>query len=427
MTKAEIKTILTLEEVDGQWIGSIGDETGETLELSGVRIDGNRVQFSFPKNEMNLDVTYSGALDAESDQILGSMKTPFGDQEMNFHRHRTSVTGQDGQKKYAIGSGPTGVWLGKVRMPDGEEKIVKLTLESDEQGEAIAILEDPFVDEVRGKNVQISDTMISFTYRPAGQRYPSNFTGSYVAADDRLTGSFSQRGTSRFVKFARDPETTVLGFTNDGQIIEPARTRHQHRLALTGRASQWLALHMVKDDTYTINSMTTSRLGLDGTLRWYARDAFAIFGRYFRGGFSMTSDQEKLASHAHMGLSSDSSLNISGWEFGVVGYFGNIIKESSRFNPYMTATLGKASWEVNAEGRGSAVLAIDDEPLEGTDWVAGFGLGTEYEMSSSFNLEFEWMWRYFATQDEFVWTDTTNDWSNTHAWTLSVGATYLFW
>ena len=427
MTKAEGKVILILEEVDGKWTGSISNDLGESEDLLRVRVNGNRIQFAFPENEMNLDVNYSGMLDSESGQLLGNVETDFGDQEMNFHRRVTSVQGEDGQKKYAIGSGPAGVWLGKVRMPDGEDQIVKLTLDSDEQGDPFAVLEDPFIDQVRGEDVKISDTMISFTYRPEGQRYPSNFTGSYVAADDRLTGSFSQRGASRFVKFSRDPETTVLGFTDDGQIIEPARTRHQHNFSVTGRLSHWLALHMVKDETYTINSVTTSRLGLDGTVRFYAQDALAIFGRYFRGGFGMTDDPEKLANHTETGLTSDSSLNISGWEFGVTGYLGNIIKESSRFNPYMTAAVGKASWEVNAEGRGSDILAIEDDPLEGSDWVGSFGLGTEYEMSPSFNLEFEWMWRYIATEDEFIWNDTENDWTNTHAWTVSVGATYLFW
>lgn len=424
--QAEVKIILVLEEVDGKWTGTLSNGQGEAEDLQRVRVNDNRVQFAFPANEMNLDASYSGSLDPESGQLLGNVETPMGDQEMNFHRRVTSVKGEDGQKKYAIGSGPAGVWLGKVRMPDGEEQTVRLTLDSDKQGDPYAILEDPFVNEVHGEDVKITDTMISFTYRPDGQRYPSNFTGSYVAADDRLTGSFSQRGASRFVKFSRDPETTVLGFTDDGQIIEPARIRHQHNLAVTGRVTHWLALHMVKDDSYTLNNMTTSRLGLDGSLRYFPRDAVSIFARYFRGGFGMTDDEEKLGNHAATGVSSESSLNLSGWEFGVTGYLGNIINESSRFNPYMTAAVGQASWEVNAEGRGSDILAIDDDPLEGSDWVAGFGLGTEYEMSPSFNLEFEWMWRYFATEDEFTWPDTENDWSNTHAWTLSLGATYLF-
>lgn len=426
MNQEENTVILTLEENEGRWTGKVSNDRGETEELRSVRISGNRVQFKFPENEMNIDVSYSGTLDAESGHILGNVQTPMGDQEMNFHRRVTSVQGEDGPKKYAVGSGPAGVWLGKVKMPDGEDQIVKLTLDSDDQGEAFAILEDPFVDSVRGEDVDITDTMVSFTYRPAGQPYPSHFTGSYIAADDRLTGSFSQRGASRFVKFRRDPETTVLGFTDDGQAIEPARTRHQHAFAVNGRLSYWVALHMVKDETYNLNSITTSRLGFDGSLRWFATDAFALFGRFYRGGLGFTDDAAKLANHADKDLTSESTLNLNGWEFGATGYLGNIINESSRFNPYMTAVAGKASWEVNAEGRGSDILAIDQEPLEGTDWAFGFGLGTEYEMSPSLNLEFEWMWRYFATADEFIWEDTENDWTNTHAWTLSAGVTYMF-
>lgn len=427
MTREESVVILTLVEANGRWSGTLGNPAGESQDLRSVRVDGHRLQFKFPANEMNIDVGYSGALDPETGMLIGNVESPMGEQELKFHRRVTSVVGDDGHKQYAIGSGPAGVWFGKIKMADADDRLVTLTLDSDDQnGEAFSILDDSSGEVIRGEDVNISDTMVSFTYRPKGQRYPSHFTGSYVAADDRLSGSFSQRGTSRFVKFKRDPETTVLGFTDDGKVIEPARTRHQHNFGLTGRLTYWQAMHLVKDLTYNINNVTASRFGFDGSVRWFAVDDFSLFFRAYRGGMGMTDDEEKLAPHADIGLNSESSLNIDGWEFGATGYFGNLFSENSPFNPYLTASFGKAAWEVNAEGRGSDILSIERDPLEGSDWAFGIGLGTEYELTSTINLEFEWMWRNFRTQDDTIWRDTENQWANTHAWTISAGVTYMF-
>ncbi len=332
---------------------------------------------------------------------------------------------EDIGKKYTVGSGPAGIWFGRVRSPDGEETQVTLTIDN-ESGDYVITLEDPFVDTVRGENVKVNDTMISFTFRPTGADYPSHFTGTYIAADDRVSGSFSQRGASRFVKFRRDPSTVILGLTKDGEIIEPQRVRHLHRFAVTGRLSYWAAMHMVKDETYTINNLTTSKLNFDGALRWHARDAFAIYARYYKGNQGFTDDAAKLAPFEAYGLTSDSNLKLDGWEFGLTGYFGNIFSEDSRFNPYMTAAVGKVSWEVTTGDRGTDLVSIDDDPLKGKDLSAGFGFGTEYELSTTFNLEFEWMWRYFATADETIWVNTDEQWNNTNTWALSFGLTYLF-
>ncbi len=335
------------------------------------------------------------------------------------------ATAEVEEKKYEVGSGPEGIWFGRVRAANGEESQVTLTIDNP-NGEYVITLEDPFVDTIRGQDIKVNDTMISFTFRPTGADYPSHFTGTYIAAEDRVSGSFSQRGASRFVKFRRDPSTVILGRTTDGEIIEPQRVRHQHNFAVTGRFSYWASMHMVRDETYTMNNITTSKLNYDGALRWHAMDAFAIYGRYYHGNQGFTDDANKLSAFEEFGLTSDSNLKLDGWEVGVTGYFGNIFNEDSRFNPYMTAALGKASWEVTAGERGTQVLDIDDDLLLGKDLSFGFGIGTEYELKPNINLEVEWMWRYFATQDETIWVNVNEDWNNTHLWALSLGLTYLF-
>ncbi len=423
----QVTVILKLGNIDGEWSGQMIGGEGKTQNAVDIRITGNRIKFNIPVPDMSIVANFTGTLDPNTDILSASISVPNmpQKQELEYHRRLTNAESADGDKKYLVGSGPAGIWQGRVRAPDGEETLVTLTLEK-ETGDYTATLEDPFVDVVRGQNVKVTDTLISFTFRPSGADYPSHFTGTYVAADDRVSGSFSQRGVSRFVKFQRDPTTIMLGTTSDGQIIEPARVRHQHKLGITGRLSYWPALHMVKDETYNLNSITTSQLNYDGAIRFWIMDSFSIFVRGFRGGLRFTDDAGKLAQFEEIGLTSESTLKLDGWEFGVTGYLGNSISEDSHFNPFMSFVAGETSWEVNAGARGTDILEIDDQPLKGKDLGFGLGLGTEYELSTSFNLEFEWMWRYFKTKDEMIWKNSDEYWGNTHAWALSLGVTYMF-
>jgi opacity protein-like surface antigen len=423
----EMTLTLTLENTDGQWAGQLANPMTGANPIKNIRISGNRVQFEFVSKRDGATISFSGTVNAENRVMDGGITAPGGSgaNEARFIRRVDSVETEDGGKKYQVGSGPAGIWIGRVRSPDGEENQVTLTLD-DENGDWIATLEDPFVDTIRGQDVKVTDTMISFTFRPQGADYPSHFTGTYIAADDRVSGSFSQRGASRFVKFRRDPSTVILGLTAEGEIIEPARVRHQHRFGLTGRFSYWAAMHMVKDETYNMNAITTSQLSYDGAFRWHAMDAFGMYVRLYHGGQGFTDNADKLERFEEIGLTSESNLKLDGWEFGLTGYFGNVFNEDSSFNPYMTAAIGKVSWEVTTAGRGTDIIEIDEDPLIGKDLSFGFGLGTEYELSPSVNLEFEWMWRYFQTQDETIWINTDEDWSNTNVWALSAGLTYMF-
>jgi len=88
--------------------------------------------------------------------------------------------------------------------------------------------------------------------------------------------------------------------------------------------------------------------------------------------------------------------------------------------------LGRTQWEVTSGDRGTDVLELDLNLLEGTDWSFFFGLGTEYALNERLALEFELLWRYFQTQDDTLWEDTDAQWSNTHVWALSAGLTFGF-
>ena len=324
----------------------------------------------------------------------------------------------------ALVMGPNGTWIGKMKTAAGEE--YEVTLELNGTGATWSgTLKDPFMGELQLQDLKVTATRISFTFRPANVPFPANFSGSYLAAKDRITGTFSLRGTSRFVKFERTEMD--LGATQENaeqeKPEEPARVRHPYTFAMTGRAAWWPSLHVVKEENYNINNMTKAAPAFDGALKLSVLDEFTVFGRYYRGGQNFTDNPDRLARYQDLGLTSDSYLKLDGWELGVTGYLGNSMMPQSHFNPYVSAAIGVVSWDLTASGRGSDTLVLDREPLKGDDMAFMFGIGTEYELSERLNLEFEWAWRFFKTKNETLWPDPDNTWASTHAWTLSAGAT----
>ena len=323
------------------------------------------------------------------------------------------------------GTTPAGEWQGTMKTPDGEEVDIFLTL-AKEGTLWTGTLDSDAIGETLITGLRVTDTRISFTFQPEGAPFPAHFTGSYIAGDDRVTGTFSLRGNSRFVKFKRVPGSEIVPLAPGETPPEPVRVRHDYNFALQARGSWWAALHVVKDDNYNINTLTAGNWSGDVALNWFAADAFNLFFRYYRGGQGFTDNEDKLVRYEDMGLNKDSYLKLDGWDIGVKGYLGNVMMRKSKFNPYLSATAGSVTWELTEYERGTDILVIDQVPVEGTDIGVSFGIGTEYELSRSFALEFEWAWRYWMTADTEKWPDEDNTWSNTHAWALSAGLMWGF-
>lgn len=323
------------------------------------------------------------------------------------------------------GSTPAGQWVGQVKTPDGEKVKIHLTLQK-EGSTWTGTLEDPTMGKTEITNLRVTETRISFTFKPENAPLPLNFSGSYVAGDDRVTGTFSLHGTSRWVKFKRVPGSEVAPPVDGEEPPEPARIRHDFKFAVNARFSYWAALYVVQDEQYNLNNMTVSTPNYDAAFKWYVMDSFNVFARYYRGGMNYTDNQDQLAQYPDLNVSADSYLKLDGVEIGVQGYLGNIIMPHSKFNPYLTGSAGQVSWGLHENGRGSDVVTPGLHPLEGDDVAVSFGIGTEYEFSSHLMLELEWAWRYFLTQDETLWPNPEELWSNTHAWALSAGLTLGF-
>ena len=429
-----VEVTLSLKQVDGQWQGTLKGRRG-TTELESVEVTATRLRFSYqmdgPQGQ-KLKITYSGALNEDKTLIEGSMTADMPGapaQTMNFAKiddGSGSLTDSSGVKRYRPGSGPAGAWVGEIETVDGDEIEVTLNLDQ-ENGDWVAVLADPFMGEVRGEDLRVSDTLIAFNFRPATAPFPSTFSGTYVAADDRVTGTISQRGTSRFIKFERKPGTVILTTIGpDGKIQEPAPIRHTYKFAVAARLSYWPALHVIKDEVYNLNDITTGELNYDGTLRYFILDGFNVFVRGFRGGLGYEALESELASFAELGLTSNAYLKLDGYELGIMGYLGNIMMRDSKFNPYLTAAGGRTTWALMSDGRDTPVLLANREPFQGTDWAVALGFGTEYALTEHFCLELELLWRYFMTEDTDRFDDTDNLWSNTHAWSLSFGLTWGF-
>jgi hypothetical protein len=325
----------------------------------------------------------------------------------------------------AHAAGPAGNWLGTMRGPDGAEFSVRVNLDGSGSSWTGTLVEAER-DTLPLENLRITATRIAFTFRPGGGGVPAHFTGGYIAGDDRITGTFSMRGNSRFVKFDRAPGEDPTAAAAALEAAAPVRSRHPYRFGVTPRLSYWPAIHAVRDEVYTLNNLTTSQLNFDVALRYYVLDSFNVFVRYYRGGQGISDDPNKLAPFEPFGVNGSSTMTLDGYEFGVMGFLGKKIMSESRFNPYLTGTIGRVDWAVLEGDRGSAVIQLDRYALEGKDWSAAFGLGTEYELSSRVALEVEWLWRFFMTKDEVKWPDTDAVWKDTMAWSLSLGATVGF-
>ena len=134
------------------------------------------------------------------------------------------------------GTTPAGQWVGEVKTPEGDKVAIHLNLD---QGSGVwtGTLEDPTIGETTVSNLKVTNTAISFTFKPANAPFPMNFSGSYIAADDRMSGSFSLHGTSRYVKFKRVPGSEVVAIAAGEEAREPARIRHDYKFGITARAS----------------------------------------------------------------------------------------------------------------------------------------------------------------------------------------------
>lgn len=353
----------------------------------------------------------------------------------------------------AAAATPAGRWAGEIETPDGKKAEVYLILDQ-KAGAWTGSLEDPVLGSAEVSNLKVTATGITFRFQPEGAPFAVNFSGSYVAGDDRVTGTFSLQGSSRFVKFKRvgaaaatadgtgaakttDAKTTDAKTAdaktadadrgpNDTAKIPEVRTKHPYHVAFTGRFGWWSSLHSIKDENYTMNNLTAAAPAFDGAVKWFVLDGFSVFARGVRAGQNITDDTARLAAFADNGLTADSYIKLDGVEIGVAAYVGKKLMPQSHLNPYFTMGAGRYQWALTTGHRGTTPVSIEQAPVKGTDLGGWFGIGTEYAMGSRMALDLDFAWRFFLTRDTAKWRDSEDVWGNTLAWAMSAGVTYGF-
>ena len=319
-----------------------------------------------------------------------------------------------------------GEWRAQQKTPSGDQSIV-LVLDLSVPGTWSGSVTDLETSEgeIELTALKVSGNTVSFNFQGRSLPYPGSFWGNYDEKTDRISGTFSFGGRSLpMTRFERHGGP-VIAVTDEE--AEPERPRkHQHRLALSARAAYWKPVHVIEDDHRNINDVTSGNLSYDLSLRWYAMDALAFWGRYYVGGLSFDSQSSWINQFDYLGLNTDSFLEMNGWEAGLNAYFGQAMIPNSRFNPYVTFSAGQVYWKVLEHTGHADLIAIDDVPLESTSTQVGFGLGSEYAFTSRWALEFEWAWKYAMTEDKTKWPNSDEEWTNTNYWTLAIGAIFAF-
>ncbi len=279
------------------------------------------------------------------------------------------------------------------------------------------------------------DQSISFNFRFEGAPFLSSFWGRYDGDRDRVRGSMSVGGRSQPIVFERTspgPESLLDDLTTRRR---PLVRKHETLFAATARLSHWKPLYVLKEKVRNINDITTSEIALDVGVRYHLLDYLGLQARVVRGGVGFDTNERNLGLfHPDDGAQGDglsqplttgSFLRLDSYEFSMVAFLGQNIAPSSKFNPYLVGVIGRTSWELLADGRGSDPIQIFEVPVTGTDWTFGGGVGTEYAISPRFGIELEWVWAFTSTEDETKWTDIANQWTNQHVFRLSLGG--IFW
>jgi hypothetical protein len=336
---------------------------------------------------------------------------------------------------------PTRPFFGAWRtQPDRNDRKREIVLEVLPDGEEYrGSLTDTGLDEtvaLRDLVVNDADQSISFNFRFTGAPFLSSFWGRYDEQRDRVRGSMSIGGRSQAVTFDRTspgPESLLDEFATDRR---PLVRKHETRFAASLRGARWTPLYVLKDKVRNINDITTGGFGFDAGARFHLLDYLGLQVRYGRGSLGFDTNETNLGlfdpdTGAQGGglsrpLTTDSTIDMEGIELSFVAFLGQSLFPQSKFNPFLTAVIGRTDWELNESGRGSRPLEIFEEPVVGTDWTVGGGLGTEYAVSRRFGLEFEWVWAYTGTQDETKWSDIAHQWTSQHVFRFSLGGIYWF-
>ncbi len=217
-----------------------------------------------------------------------------------------------------------------------------------------------------------------------------------------------------------------------GQAAAHGRLKHPSLFAVSAAPRLLLPVHILKEEVYDINDLTSYGFAVSGDLRIYPLDQLSISFGGTRGGYDFLDSKpgemalinNKLPPEHQ--LTPDAYLRLDGGYVMVSAYIGNGLMPESRLNPYITAGVLYIDWAMLDNGRDGSPLVWQDKVMEGTDWGVGAGFGTEYRLGRRISLDLQLIWNYILTGDEIKWEgfQAENEsffWTNTHMLSFSLG------
>ncbi|MDD5719332.1 MAG: hypothetical protein PHQ53_06555 [Candidatus Krumholzibacteria bacterium] len=432
------------DSATGRWGGVVRSNRGpqEGEELRAVSVTDRGVSFhtltEVPEQTESIRSDFDLRLTVAGDELRGTMNVAIAGMRQELPVALTRVVERVGAE--GIRFQPSRPFVGAWRaQPDRDDKQREIQLEILPDGvDYQGTLTDTAIEQtvaVRDLAIVDKENVASFNFRFEGAPFLSTFWGRYDGDRDQIRGTMSIGGRSQLLVFQRTspgPESLLDDLRTQRR---PLVRKHDHRFAATARAGYWQPLHVLKENVYNINDVTSSSFAMDAGVRFHLLDYVALQARYSRGGVGFDSLPERLAlfepgvgsqSNGITGtLNTDSYLRLDGWEISILAFLGQSIIPNSKFNPYVTAVIGQTTWELLENGRGSDPLQIFEIPVKGKNTTVGGGLGTEYAISPRFGVEFEWVWAYTNTEDDRKWEDVTYQWTSQHVYRFSLGG--IFW
>jgi len=438
-----IQIVEFTQDDTGRWVGTTRSsvDPDNVLDLENVAVDGNRVTFRRTETMGGgtMKLLFDLRLRPIENALSGTVEVSGPGFERNMPVEFTRVVERESADGVSFDrSRPVlGSWSARPD-DDDKEREIQFDILPDADGYRGTITDTGVDATVAMRDLDVKDgNVVSFNFRFEDAPFMSTFWGRYDEVRDELRGTMSVGGRSQPLYLERTSEGPDDVQDEFATRKEPLPVKHPGRLAATARISAWNPLYVLKEKNRNINDITSMSWAFDGGLRFHVVDYLAIQARYARGGLGFETNDSNLdrfdptidgpqSEGISAPLTTESFLSLDGFEFSLIGFLGQNILPDSKFNPYLIGLIGRTTWELTQDGRGSDVIEIFEVPLEGTDWTFGGGLGTEYAVNRRFGLEFEWLWSYTATSDELKWTDTTYQWTSQHVYRFSLGGVFWF-
>lgn len=216
-------------------------------------------------------------------------------------------------------------------------------------------------------------------------------------------------------------------------------SHHTSTFTFSGYAQHSIPMHILKEDLFDINDLTSAGFGLGGEFQVFPMENLSFSVGFSLNGMSLCDDRPnefvKINNEANFDtgdITPDAFIKTDFFYISSNAYLGSRMIPNSKFNPYVKANLLLSDWALLQGGRGSDAVIWDQKEISGNNLGIGFGFGTEYDLAPNIKLNLSTTWTYVLTGDEIKWAGLQHDengsfmWTNTHFLDMNIGVVYGF-